>query len=316
MRILVVDDDASSRLITQATLRSLGHECLAFEAGAAAWDAFQSDLGDVVISDWIMPGLTGLELCQKIRAHPLGDSTYFIMATGQGTPEDVLEGMNAGADDYLVKPLDSGDLKARLIAAARFTALHQKLSQARSTLEAANLKLTVVASRDPLTGLGNRRALEENVGLLEARAGRYGHRYCMALIDIDRFKSYNDTYGHQAGDQVLRSVAAQLKAHIRRGDSLYRFGGDELLCIFPEQSLSSANVAVQRMRSAVEGLSIAHAANDGGVVTCSAGLAVLESGQLGSAHEVLREADKALYRAKELGRNRVECADPLLKERM
>ncbi len=315
MRILVVDDDTTSRLITQVTLQTLGHDCLAFHGGAPAWDAFRSDPGDVVISDWIMPGITGLQLCRKIRAHPSGDSTYFIVVTGQGSPEDVLEGMNAGADDYLVKPLNFNELEARLIAAARFTTLHQKLTHARATLEAANLKLNAMASRDPLTGIGNRRALEEDVDLLEARTTRYGHHYCMALVDIDHFKSYNDTYGHQAGDYVIRSVAAQLKAQARRGDALYRYGGDELLCIFPEQSLSSANIAVQRMLKAVEQLSISHAGNSLGVVTCSAGLAVLEAGQIGSAYEILGEADKALYRAKALGRNRVEFAAPLQRER-
>jgi diguanylate cyclase (GGDEF)-like protein len=316
MRILVVDDDATSRLIAQVTLRALGHECLAFDGGTRAWDAFQCDLGDVVISDWIMPGLTGLQLCRKIRAHPLGDSTYFIMVTSRSSPEDVLQGMDAGVDDYLLKPLNSGDLEARLIAAARFTALHEKLAQARDTLEAANLKLIAMASRDPLTGLGNRRALEEDIEILEARTTRYGHHYCIALIDVDRFKSYNDAYGHQAGDYVLRCVATQLKAQARSGDTLYRYGGDELLCIFPEQSLSSANIAVERMRIAVEQLSIPHIGNTAGIVTFSAGLAVLEAGQIGTAYEVMGEADKALYQAKELGRNRVAFAAPFLKERM
>jgi diguanylate cyclase (GGDEF)-like protein len=129
----------------------------------------------------------------------------------------------------------------------------------------------------------------------------------MSLLDIENFKSYNDTCGHQAGDLALQAVAEQLKDQIRSGESLYRYGGDELLCIFPEQSLNMANVAVERMRVAVQGLAILHPANPGGgVITLSAGLTVMNPDQLRSVREVLKDADEALYRAKNLGRNRVE----------
>jgi DNA-binding response OmpR family regulator len=140
MNILFADDDATSRLIAQTALRSLGHECHTVDDGAQAWDAFQSRQPDVVISDWLMPGLSGLDLCRIIRAHP-GSYTYFIMVTGQGGHEHVLEGMRAGADDYLVKPLDSEDLEARLIAAARVTSVHRQLSDQRTELERLNHRL-------------------------------------------------------------------------------------------------------------------------------------------------------------------------------
>src|SRR5688572_15847962 len=181
-----------------------------------------------------MPGLTGLQLCQKIRGHSAG-YTYFILVTGQGAHDQILEGMAAGADDYLVKPLDLEDLEGRLIAAARVTALHDQLAGQRGELEAFNADLTEMAHRDPLTGLRNRRALQDDVELLEARVIRYGHRYCMALLDIDHFKAYNDTYGHLAGDRTLQTVAGELLRQARAGDSIYRYGGEEFLCIFPEQ---------------------------------------------------------------------------------
>ena len=258
----------------------------------------------------MMPGLTGLQLCRAIRARPTGSYTYFVMLTKQGALGEVIEGMNAGVDDYLVKPLDLDDLRARLIAATRITSLYRRLSLQQSGLERLNDELTAIARRDPLTGLGNRRALDEDLALLEARVRRYGHRYCMALMDIDHFKSYNDTYGHQAGDHILQAVTAELSAHTRGGDALYRYGGDEFLCIFPEQTLTSGGLAVERMRLGLEGLAIAHTGNGPAVLTVSAGLAMLDPGRTRPASDVLKEADVALYRAKQLGRNRVEQAVP------
>ena len=306
MRILVADDDPTSRLIAQMALRNLGHECDAVSDGAQAWDAYRSHRPDVIISDWSMPGLTGLELCRTIRAQVADGYTYFIMVTSHGNLDEILEGMSAGADDYLVKPLDSEDLQARLVGAARVTSLHRKLAEQQTELEKLNEELTAMARRDPLTGLGNRRALDEDLELLEARVTRYGHRYCMALLDVDHFKSYNDTYGHQAGDQILRTVADQLEAQARGGDALYRYGGEEFLCIFPEQSLANGFMAVERMRIGLQRLAIPHTDNPLGVLTISGGLAMLDPGHNRPASEVLKEADEVLYRAKQLGRNRVE----------
>ncbi len=215
MKILVADDDPTSRLIVQVALRSLGHECHTVADGAQAWDAFQWGRPDVVISDWIMPRMTGLDLCRKIRGRASGSYTYFIMVTTQGGADEILEGMSAGVDDYLVKPLDSDSLQARLIAAARVTAEHRHLADERNELEHINQDLAALARCEPLTGLGNRRALKEDLEGLEARVNRYGHSYCMALLDVDHFKAYNDTYGHQAGDLVLQAVARELKAQAR-----------------------------------------------------------------------------------------------------
>jgi diguanylate cyclase (GGDEF)-like protein len=303
MKVLVADDDPTSRLIAKTALAALGHQCRTVTDGTEAWDEFRSWLPDAVISDCRMPGLTGLQLCSAVRAHAESSYTYFIMVSGQGSLDEVLEGMTAGADDYLVKPLDVDVLRARLIAAARITALHRQLDQQKSELHTLNDELTAIARRDPLTGLGNRRALDEDLDSLEARVSRYGHRYCMALIDVDHFKSYNDTYGHQAGDRILQAVTAELLAQDREGDALYRYGGDEFLCIFPEQSLATGTLAVERMRVGVEQLAIAHEGNALGVVTLSAGMAMLDPGQKRSSGDVLKDADKGLYRAKQLGRN-------------
>jgi two-component system cell cycle response regulator len=306
VRTLVADDDITARVITQRTVETLGHDCRAVDDGAGAWDIFRSWRPEVVISDWAMPGMSGIELCRSIRATAADGYTYFVMVSRHRGFDEILKGMDAGADDYLLKPLASHDLEASLIAADRVTSLHRKLAEQKTELEWLNEQLTALTRRDPLTGLVNRRALEEDLDQLEARVRRYGHRYCMALIDIDQFKSYNDTYGHQAGDEVLRVVAAQLKAHTREGDEVYRYGGEEFLCVFPEQSLATGILAVQRMRIGLEQLAIPHAGSPGAVLTFSAGLAMLQPGHPKSTSQVLKEADDALYRAKQLGRNRIE----------
>jgi two-component system chemotaxis response regulator CheY len=306
VKILLVDDDPTALLFGRVALRQLGHECDTVIDGDQAWESFQSDRPDVVISDWMMPGLNGLELCRNIRADSGGGYPYVILLTSKRAHHQILEGMTAGADDYLIKPLDPAALQSRLIAAARVTSLHRQLTDQRTELEGLNLGLTSLAQRDPLTGLSNRRVLQEDLEVLEARVVRYGYCYCMALLDIDHFKSYNDSHGHQAGDHVLRTVSAQLKEHIRTGDALYRYGGEEFLCILPEQALTTGIIATQRMRLGVQQLAIHHDVNSAGVVTLSAGVAMLDPDHIRPAGEVLREADQALYRAKQLGRNRVE----------
>jgi two-component system chemotaxis response regulator CheY len=295
--------------VRQALLRALsfeGYEVRVAADGHAALDSLLADPADAVLLDVSMPGIDGLEVCRRLRA--AGDRTPILMLTARHATADRVAGLDAGADDYLVKPLASYALKARLVAADRVTSLHRQLAHQQAELERLNEQLTQVARRDPLTGLVNRRALEEDLEQLEARVRRYGHRYCMALIDIDEFKAYNDTYGHQAGDRVLQQVADQLKAHTRGGDGVYRYGGEEFLCIFPEQSLATGKLAVQRMRIGLEQLAITHAGSPSGVLTFSAGLSMLHPLHTKSTGDVLKEADQALYRAKGLGRNRVEEA--------
>ena len=171
MRVLVADDDRASRLIAEAALRRLGHDCETVSDGTEAWQAFSASPPDVVISDWAMPGLNGLELCRKIRAHTADGYTYFFLCTGRAGLDEILQGMDAGADDYLVKPLNSDELRAHLISAARVTSLHRQLAGQRIELERLNDELTAIGLRDPLTGLGNRRALTEDLAVLEAARG-------------------------------------------------------------------------------------------------------------------------------------------------
>jgi two-component system cell cycle response regulator len=194
----------------------------------------------------------------------------------------------------------------KLIAAERVTALHRQLAAHKAELVRLNQDLFAQARRDPLTGLGNRLQLGEDLDTLRARVDRYGHSYSIVLCDIDFFKQYNDTYGHLAGDEALRRVAKLLAQLERAGDAVYRYGGEEFILILPEQSLATATLVMERLRQAVEELAMPHRTHRSSeVVTISAGLAMLLPGEAKSIDTVLQEADAALYRAKEGGRNRV-----------
>jgi diguanylate cyclase (GGDEF)-like protein len=303
MRILVVDDEPLSRHVLQATVEQLGHEWTAAENGQAAWQCYNQDSPEVLITDLLMPEVDGLELCRRIRADAGAGYTYIILVTALSDRRDGARGMEAGADDYLIKPVDLFDLQMRLIAAQRVTDLHAQLARHRA-------ELAHLARHDPLTGLGNRRSLDEDLEVLHARSRRYGRGYAVAMCDIDRFKAYNDTQGHQAGDQALRAVTATIAQELRGGDSVYRYGGEEFLLILPEQTLDTALVAVERVRSAVERLAIPQpSAAPEGVLTVSAGITAYAPGHQTTAAELLRQADAALYRAKSAGRNRIAVAD-------
>ena len=304
---MIAEDDAVSLLILRRAVEKLGHECLTAGDGQEAWRLCKEDPDlDVVISDWMMPIVDGLELCRRIRDGEEERYTYFIFLTALGDKEHLLMGLEAGADDYLSKPLDRDELQVRLISARRLTRLHQQLAEQRIELEKLNARLADQARTDPLTGLGNRLRMQEDLEVLRVRAGRYGQTYCTMLLDIDSFKSYNDTYGHPAGDEVLRKIAKAIEGHCRSGDTAYRYGGEEFLIILPEQSLETSAKVAGRLRWAVEELRIPHEAKgSSGVITLSLGLSILEPGTDKSPEALLEEADEALYQAKGNGRNRV-----------
>ncbi len=307
MRILIAEDDAISRMILKKSVEKFGHECLVAEDGQKAWELYQSTPDvDVIISDWMMPCIDGPEFCRRVRATDTDLYTFFIFLTALGDKEHLLEGMEAGADDYLAKPLDREQLQVRLIAASRVNSLHRQLNEQAVELEKLNRELFALSRQDPLTRLGNRLRLQEDLKTLEARAERYDHSYCAILCDVDFFKLYNDTYGHLAGDEVLEKVAEVISDSLRTGDTAYRYGGEEFLILLPEQTSEAAKVAAERLRRRVEDLAIPHEAKTPpGVVTISLGLAMFSPGEETPSEKLLREADTALYKAKETGRNTV-----------
>ncbi len=305
MKVLAVDDSAAYRRLLEQAVTGLGHDCIAVEDGIRAWELFQSGGVDVVISNWMMPGMEGDELCRRIRQsdHPYA---YFILFSAREGKRNVMHGMEAGADDYLPKPLDEDELEACLVAAERVTSLYRRLAEQQGELERLNHDLYEQSRQDSLTGVGNRLRMEEDLETTEGNVGRYGQGYAVALCDVDHFKAYNDSRGHPAGDEVLRLVATALRRTCRRGDAVYRYGGEELLVLLPGQSQELAVAAAERMRDAVEALAIPHPHGEPApVVTISIGVAVREVARKGGVEEVLREADEALYRAKRDGRNSV-----------
>lgn len=301
MKVLVADDDPGSLLVARAAVERSGHDCLTAADGDEAWAVYLEHQPDVVVTDRVMPGMDGMALCRAIRAREEDLYTYVVLLTSQGSRDDVLAGLKAGADDYVTKPLDPFLLQARLLVALRVTTLHADLAHYRRVLSRQ-------ARTDPLTGLHNRLKLSEDLEQLHLRSDRYGERYSLAMCDVDNFKTYNDMYGHPAGDLALRAVAAALLGAVRESDGVYRFGGEEFLLVLPKQSASGAKALMERALDAVRGLAIAHAGDPSGQLRLSAGIASFTEERRVDADTLLGEADAALYAAKAGGRNRVELA--------
>jgi diguanylate cyclase (GGDEF)-like protein len=302
--VLVVDDDPSSCRALSAAVKALGHRCRTVSNGADALREHAAHRADVIVSDWTMPGMDGMELCRRIREIDAGTYTYLVFTSGMATKRDFVAAAHAGADDCLAKPIDLDELEARLIAAARVVKAYRSLAERNVGLRHDSQTFFREARVDPLTGLGNRLRMEENLIALEAEMSRYGRRVCVAMCDIDSFKRYNDHFGHLAGDDVLRAIAQAIRSSLREADQVYRYGGEEFLVVLPEQAPDQAALAVNRVLRAVEGLHIPHAPESGRRwVTVSAGIAPVTQQGLRSVWAAIAKADRALYRAKALGGN-------------
>lgn len=316
MRILVADDDATSRVLLKAMASKLGHDCLVASDGSAAWELLQSGDIDVLLTDWMMPGVDGTELCRRVRHELKNNYTYVVIVTGRADPEQILEGMSAGADDYIVKPVNHLDVQTCLVAAERVTSLHRQLNQVRAQLEEANLELLGRSLTDSLTNLGNRRRMEEDLLRVHSRALRAQNSYCVTMFDIDFFKFYNDHYGHPAGDEALRQVAKCLNRVVRAGDSVYRYGGEEFLLVMPNCTCDDAVAAAERVLHAVNLIAIPHETRPSAppTITLSAGVACHTPDSDLTIHDLIERADQALYAAKLSGRNRVRAVTPVVSE--
>jgi diguanylate cyclase (GGDEF)-like protein len=310
MRVLIADDDATSRLLLKAVATKLGHDCVVAHDGSSAWELLSSGGIDVLLTDWMMPGLNGPELCRRVRDEVSGGYVYIVLITGRRQPDEVLEGMSAGADDYLIKPVDPFAVQTRLVAAERVTLLHRQVVEFRTQLERANAELLGRSLTDPLTGLGNRRRMDEDLARTHARAERVGRSYGLAMFDIDHFKAYNDRYGHLAGDDTLRDVARHLSQVVRAGESVYRYGGEEFLLLMHDCTLPGAVAAATRICQAVLDMAIPHQARptEPPVVTVSAGVHCWVPGCSASLAEMVHQTDEALFAAKAAGRNCVHVA--------
>jgi two-component system cell cycle response regulator len=307
VRILIAEDDTASRLILEAALAGLGHEVIAATDGEQAWQMFQSEKVEAIISDREMPRLNGVDLCRRIRGSDGGKYIYFIFLTSVNDKVGAAEGIRVGADDYLMKPLNRHELEARLMVASRITELYRELADQQVELERLNSQLFRQARTDGLTQVGNRLKMREDLNILVARVAEQGESFYAVMCDVDHFKLYNDEYGHLQGDEVLKKVARILAQGCRPDDEVYRYGGEEFLLVMPGQSMEAACAVAERHRARIEQLAIPNIASPGTIVTISAGVAAMTTAR-NSIKEWLEEADGALYRAKQLGRNRVVVA--------
>jgi two-component system chemotaxis response regulator CheY len=303
MRVLVADDDGLQRRSLVSALEKAGYRVETASDGHEAWEALEREDIRLVVTDWEMPRITGLELLRRIRSDRLRQYIYVIMLTGRMAQDDVNRGLDAGADDYMTKPFDPLELALRLRAG-------QRVLRIRENLTVENERLRKEAFLDSLTGARNRRAFDDDHARIHAEAERYGHAYSLAMIDIDQFKAYNDSLGHREGDLALQYVARVLLRNARTSDVVYRYGGDEFAWLLTHTDARRSRTGAERMRRLVEDDRVPHPANDPhDVVTISVGLASHEPGRRASAATVLERADAALYQAKRHGRNRVRVME-------
>jgi len=293
MLILIVEDDPVSRRVLEVNLREWGYDVMVAPDGVAAWEIIQDpETPNLVISDWMMPRMDGLTLCRKIRRMDAAEYIYFILLTAKGGQEDVLEGLKAGADDFLTKPFNQQELMYRTRIGERIIRLKQKILE--------------LAGTDVLTGLLNRRALMERMDQEIKRSRRENNSFSLILSDIDYFKKVNDTFGHQAGDLVLRKFSDQLTTLTRPYDFVGRYGGEEFIACLPGAGDSQAEAIAERMRKRVEAMTIMLPDDSKPVrVTASFGVASLRTNSGDTLDSLIKRADDALYRAKDDGRNRV-----------
>jgi two-component system, cell cycle response regulator len=314
LSVLVVDDEEPALAAMFEAVTTLGHRCRVASSGTEALRMHQAQPADVIMSDWRMAGMDGLELCRRVRALDGGTYTYLLFTTGRATKHDIVEAVRAGADDYVPKPFDLDELEARLIAAGRVVRAYRALAERNVALRHDGQASFRAARIDPLTGIANRLRLEEDLGALQARLLRYGHRLAIAMCDLDQFKRYNDHYGHVAGDEALVRVAQAIQESLRQGDQVYRYGGEEFLVVLPEQGVDAASAAMARVRKAVERLAIAHAPGSlRPIVTVSIGLAPLLPSEALPVRAAIEAADRALYAAKARGGDQVATLTPALQ---
>jgi diguanylate cyclase (GGDEF)-like protein len=298
MKALVVDDSPIYRKLVRDCLQDWEFDSVEVETGALAWKVLQqNDSPNLVILDWVLPDIDGIELCQKIRN--LGASrpyVYVILLTGKDGRKNMLTAMQAGVDDYLMKPFDGSELKARVLVGKRILELQQELIGAREAMRHA-------ATHDSLTGLMNRGQVTDSLTRELARSKRDGKPVGIILADVDRFKSVNDTYGHLFGDEALREIGRRFRAKLRVYDAVGRYGGEEFLLLLPGCDSMTTMIRADDLRAYVASKPVISGKTTA-TITVSMGIATSEQG--GTAESLLGEADSGLYRAKHNGRNRVE----------
>jgi diguanylate cyclase (GGDEF)-like protein len=299
-KVLVADDSPCDLRVLEHTLGREQHTVLVARSGREALGLFVEHRPDLVITDWMMPDLTGIELAKRIRKEFREPYTYIILLTGMSNKNEVVNGLAAGADDYLTKPFHPDELLARVGVGRRIHALHREI-------EAKNRLLERLALTDALTGLPNRRAVETWARRELEVTVRHGFSFWAVMADLDNFKSVNDTFGHNAGDTVLKKFAEILKDSTRSADICGRLGGEEFVILLTHTNEQGARVAIERIREKIETQRFRFG-TESRVVTASFGIAGHTKLHSQNFSWLLAQADTALYSAKRLGRNRIELA--------
>ncbi|MGH7720902.1 MAG: diguanylate cyclase [Gemmatimonadaceae bacterium] len=303
-RILIVDDKEDNVEILRARLEASGYRTLSATGGEAALTLIAEEPPDLVLLDVMMPHMDGHEVARRIKGDGSLPFIPIIMQTALDAVENKVEGLDAGADDYITKPINFLELEARVRAMLRLKASQHNLAIANDKLAIANDELSRIAVTDGLTGLYNRRHLEERLREMFEHSARLHEPLACVLFDLDHFKSVNDTYGHQVGDEVLKQLAGLLKQSAREVDRVGRYGGEEFMVILPGTVLDAAVTFAERARQEVEQRVFTY---QGGTLrrTLSAGVSAWPHPRIRHRDELVRAADEALYAAKALGRNRV-----------
>lgn len=307
MRVLVIEDSRTSLKLLCGHIQKMGMTPIPAETGSAGIELFVQERPDLVLLDIIMPDLDGYEVARQIRQlESPGDWTPIIFLSSLNKDKDIEMGIAAGGDDYLLKPISEIVLAAKIRAMQRIIQMRQSLLVLTHKLDAANQELKRLTSLDGLTGIANRRHFDSVLLREWRRSMRQGEELSILMCDIDFFKMYNDSFGHQRGDECLRQIAQTLTLTMDRGgDLLARYGGEEFVAVLPGTSLHGASLVAEQMRQAISQSSIAHPGTPFAHVTASFGVASAVAMPETDPQDVVGAADRALYMAKHEGRNRV-----------
>jgi len=307
-KVMIADDSPVYRKIVEHALCAMPFDMIVASTGRQALQLFAEHRPDIVILDRIMPDLTGPEFCRKLRSMRLKLMPYIVMLTGSTDKESVVEGLDAGADDYVTKPFHDQELLARVRVGLRTKELQRQI-------EVKNNLLEQLALTDELTGLPNRRAVQDWAAREFESASRHGFPFWVVMADLDRFKSVNDVFGHAAGDAVLSKFSRILKNNCRSSEICGRFGGEEFVLIYTHSDREGVLTAVERLRSQLEESTFAFSGCELRA-TASFGIAGIEgSAASRTLEDILASADAALYSAKRRGRNRIEVAKAGMTQR-